>query len=265
MNDKYAIVTGGSQGIGKEYATQLARDYGYNLLLVSNQETVLPIVAQELSKNYLVDVQWLCVDLSQLDAAEQIITYCNEHQLPIEVLINNAGMLIFEDLTLVPMKKLETLLMMHVVTATKLCKMFVETKRQMTPETERRRRYILNMSSMTAWMAMPGIQCYNASKGYILNFSRSLWYEAKRYGVHVMAVTPGSTHTGMLPFPPFWDRVLSKVGITMEPGKLVHRALQLLFRSWRKRCMPGPWNYIIVPIINHLPDWVVFAAMKRVM
>ncbi len=264
MNGNYAIVTGGSQGIGKEYATQLARDYHYNLLLVSNQETILPIVAQELSSTYHVEVLWLYVDLSQSDAAEQIMTFCNTHELNIEVLVNNAGMLIFEDLTKVPMKKIETMLIMHVVTMTKLCKAFVD-RLQMAGDQRQRRGYILNMSSMTAWMAMPGIQCYNATKGYVLNFSRSLWYEAKRYGVHVMAVTPGSTNTGMLPFPPFWANVLRKVGITMEPRTLVHRALHVLFRTWRKKCMPGAWNYIIVPIINHLPDWVVFAAMKRLM
>ena len=47
------------------------------------------------------------------------------------------------------------------------------------------------------------------------------------------------------------------------PEKLVNKALKALFKTWKKQCMPGAWNAIIVPIINHLPDWLVFAVMKR--
>jgi short-subunit dehydrogenase len=49
----------------------------------------------------------------------------------------------------------------------------------------------------------------------------------------------------------------------MSPEKLVNKALKALFKTWKKQCMPGAWNAIIVPIINHLPDWLVFAVMKR--
>lgn len=255
----YALVTGASSGIGLCYAEQLARDYGMNLLLVSNQQQELSQVASDLHQRYGIATQSLYINLAQQDAAERVFDFCKEHDLDISVLVNNAGMLVFEQLDMVPVAKIDTMVMLHVLTTTKLCRLFAEEWVNHPGQ----RRYILNMSSMTAWMAMPGIQTYNATKSYVLNFSRALWYEMRRHDVHVLAVTPGSVNTGLLPFPETFARLLRVTGITMEPQTLVKRALKALFHSWKKQCMPGAWNTIIVPIINHLPDWLVFAAMKR--
>ncbi len=253
----YALITGASSGIGLRYAEALARDYHYDLLLVSNQERELAEVATSLSHAYQVHTDSLCMDLSDAKAANRIYAYCAEKQYEVEVLVNNAGMLIFEPFVNVPERKIQTILMLHMVTLTKLCRLFAPSM------CRRRKGYILNMSSMSAWMAMPGIQCYNATKSYVLNFSKALWYELYDSGVHVLAMTPGSTDTGLLPFPPAFARLLRAVGITMSPQTLVRRALRKLFHSRRKQYMPGVWNHIIVPVINHLPDWLVFAIMHR--
>lgn len=252
----FALVTGASSGMGLQYATQLARDYHYDILLVSNQQQELLSAASDIHDNYHVQTDTLYIDLSQQDAAEKVYAYCCEKNYEIDVLINNAGLLIFEPLSNVSMKKLEVMLMVHMVTLTKLTKLIS------TDMIARSHGYILNMSSMTAWMTMPGIQCYNATKGYVLNFSKALWYELERHGIHVLAVTPGSIDTPLLPFPDKFAKLLRVTKITMKPEKLVKKALYVLLNTKRKRCMPGAWNYIIVPIINHLPDWVVFTAMR---
>lgn len=252
----YALVTGASSGMGLQYAHQLARDYHYDILLVSNQEKELNEVAATIHQAYGVSTRSLFMNLAEVDAAERIKQYCDENDIEVEVLVNNAGLLFFEPLHKIPLAKVEVLLMVHMVTLTKLCKLFSEGM------CERGKGYILNMSSMTAWMTMPGIQCYNATKGYVLSFSRAYWYEMRKKGVHVIAITPGSIDTPLLPFPEKFARLLRATKITMKPEELVHRALHKLFYSNRKQFMPGAWNYIIVPIINHLPDWMVFAAMK---
>ncbi len=260
-----SLVTGASSGIGLEYATQLARDYHSDVILVSNQEKELPLVAADLAERFGVKTYWLYINLAELDAAERVYAFCQEHQLKVDVLVNNAGILIFNAFCNTPIQKIETLVMLHVTTFTKLCRLFAAEMiaRPDTSSKRDKKGYILNMSSMSAWMAMPSIQCYNASKGYVLNFSKALWYELKPRGVRVLAVTPGSTDTGMLPFPDGFARFLRALGITMPPAKLVKRALRVLFKRNSKTCMPGAWNRIIVPIINHLPDWVVFTAMRR--
>lgn len=270
-----ALVTGASSGIGLQYATQLARDYHTNLLLVSNQEKELQQVATDLAAQYHVHTIARYADLSRQDAAEELFAYCQAQNLYVDILINDAGVFFFNPYCETSMKRIELMLNLHMVTVAKMTRLFAEQminheltdeeKQQKICGKRRKRGYILNMSSMSAWMAMPGIQCYNASKSYVLNFSKSLWYEMRPHHVHVLAMTPGSTNTGLLPFPDKWGRLLRIVGITMLPERLVQRALHVLFCTRRKRCMPGAWNYIIVPIINHLPDWLVNCLMPKIL
>ena len=65
----YAIVTGASSGIGLHYAEQLARDYKYDLLLVSNQPAELQQVAEDLHARFGVVTYALQMDLATTDAA----------------------------------------------------------------------------------------------------------------------------------------------------------------------------------------------------
>ena len=253
----YAIVTGASSGIGVHYAEQLARDYGYDLLLVSNQPEALQNVADDLHKRFGVHTLALPLDLSQLDAAEQVLAFSRDKQLDVEVLVNNAGMLIFSTLTDTDPKRMEVLLQLHVVTLSKLCRLFGEEM------IKRGKGFIINMSSMTAWTALPTIPLYNATKNFVLIFSKSLWYEMMPHGVHVLAVAPGSTNTGLLPFPEQFGRFLLRIGVTMQPETLVWRALRRLFRTKHKVYLAGAWSYVTVPLLKHLPDGLIFFVMKK--
>ena len=255
-NTRYALITGASSGIGLQYATQLARDYRYNLLLVSNQEEQLVDLARLLQENYAVSAIPLYKDLTDTHAAQEIFDYCQQLQLEVEVLVNNAGFLIFTPFNNVPLGKVNAMLQLHVVTTTNLCHLFGKEM------CRRGKGYILNMSSMSAWMAMPGIQLYNATKSYLLNFSKALWYEYKRCGVTVTAVCPGAIDTPLYDISDKARRILRNLHIIMPPEKLVRRALKAMFRG-KKKTVPGFINHIAIPIINHLPDWFVLAAQKR--
>lgn len=127
----------------------------------------------------------------------------------------------------------------------------------------RQRGYILNMSSMSAWMAMPGIQTYNATKVFILNFSKSLWYEFKLKNVSVTAVCPGAVDTGLYGLSDYWRRIAVAIGVSLPPEKLVKKALKAMFKR-KKKTMPGAINHLFVPMIKHLPDWLVMAIIKRI-
>jgi len=210
-----SLVTGASSGIGLQYATQLARDYHSDLLLVSNQEKELNQVAADLASAYGVQTIAHYADLSLPDAAENLHEWCKEQGLEVDVLINNAGVFFFNEYCKTDMKRIELMLQLHVMTVAKMTRLFAEDM------CARRRGYILNMSSMSAWMAMPGIQTYNASKAFIYNFSKSLWYELKPYNVHITVMAPGAVDTGLFGLAPNLRKLAVNLTVSIPPEKLV--------------------------------------------
>lgn len=252
-----SLVTGASSGIGLQYATQLARDYQSDLLLVSNQQKELDEVAKDLASAYGVQTIAHYADLSLPDAAENLHEWCQEQGLEVDVLINNAGVFFFNEYCKTDMKRIELMLQLHVMTVAKMTRLFAADM------CARRRGYILNMSSMSAWMAMPGIQTYNASKAFIYNFSKSLWYELKPYNVHITVMAPGAVDTGLFGLAPNLRKLAVNLTVSIPPEKLVKRALKKMFKG-KKADTPGFINWLSTPLLKHTPDWLLFLAMKYV-
>lgn len=268
-----SLVTGASSGIGLQYATQLARDYHSDLLLVSNQEKELAEVAQNLKNVYGVNTIPHYADLSKPEAADLLFAYCKENGLVVDVLINNAGVFFFNPYCETATKRIDLMLNLHMITVAKLCRLFGEEmiNRQLTEQEQqekihgckRQKGYILNMSSMSAWMAMPGIQTYNATKAFIYNFSKSLWYELKPKGVNITVMTPGAVDTALFGLAPNLRKLAVNLTVAIPPEKLVKRALRKMFKG-KKADMPGVINHLATPLLKHTPDWLVFLAIKYV-
>ena len=252
-----ALVTGASSGIGLQYATQLARDYHCDLLLVSNQQEELDRVAADLASAYGVKTIAHFADLSLSDAAENLYAWCQEQKLEVDILINNAGVFFFNEYCKTDMRRIELMLQLHVMTVAKMTRLFAADM------CARRRGYILNMSSMSAWMAMPGIQTYNASKAFIYNFSKSLWYELKPYNVHITVMAPGAVDTGLFGLAPNLRKLAVNLTVSIPPEKLVKRALKKMFKG-KKADTPGFINWLSTPLLKHTPDWLLFLAIKHV-
>lgn len=252
----YALVTGASSGIGLCYSRELARR-GYNLLIVSNQERELSDTAEALRRDFGVTVLSLYKDLTAPDAALELLEWVRGSGADLELLINNAGVFFFNNLIDTAWRRVELMLDLHIRALT-----------QMTQEFGRYfahqgHGYILNMSSMSAWMAMPGINIYNSTKAYILNFSRSMWYELRPHGVTVTAICPGAIDTGLYGLAPRLRRLAVNLGISMPPEKMVRKALNALFRK-RKSYVPGWINRPFLFLIRHMPDWLVFLLINKI-
>lgn len=253
----YALVTGASSGVGKSYSIVLARDYKHDVLLVSNQEAELKMLAAELSEQYGIKaIPYFC-DLAKLGAAQELHDWCNENNIEVDILINNAGMFFWQPLIEVPAGKVLTMLNLHMTTLAMLCRFFGEDM------CRRRQGWILNMSSMTGYWNIPGIQCYNSSKAFVLNFSKSIWYEFKPFGVKVTTLTPGALDTPLYGLDDKTRRRLVKWRISYSPETFAKIAIKRMFKG-KKTAMPGWINHIVVPIVKHLPDWTIFYAMRKV-
>ena len=244
-----ALITGASSGIGLAYARALAAR-GYDLLLVSNQETEQCRIAEELSATYGIDARPLCMDLSHGEAARELYDYCTKESLEIEILINNAGIFFFNDVTETAVSRLETMTGLHMTTPTLLCHYFGAAMKQ------RGHGHILNMASMAATFAVPGIAVYAASKSYLKIFSKALYNELYDYGVSVTVLCPGAVDTDLYGLAPHLRRLGVRLGILMPPERLVQKGLRAMFHG--KRCvMPGAINRLFVLIPPMLPSPLV--------
>lgn len=164
MNET-ALITGASSGIGLRYAEQLAAK-GYDLVIVSNEDDKNRALADFLSARYSVTIYPVFKDLCSDSAARELYEFCREKGLQIEILINNAGMLVFDTLSRTPIEKIDRIISLHVKTATILCKLFSEQMKQ------RGSGRILIMSSATAHMPYPTISVYAATKSAALQSFR---------------------------------------------------------------------------------------------
>ena len=250
-----ALITGGSSGMGLEYARQLATK-GYDLLLVSNQQEELDKAASTLSKAYQVDVIGHFQDLATETAAEELFKFCQAENLQIDVLINNAGMFFFEELTSENQAKAFTMIRLHIFTPTRLCILFGEAMKQ------RGSGYILNVSSMAAKLPCPGITTYSATKAYLKSFSKSMYYELRPYGVGLTVVCPAAIATPLYKLKPSLLKLGVKIGLIGTPQWLVRRALRGMFHK-RRVVKPGFMNVYLPPLIAILPKRLVDKLWKK--
>ena len=162
---KYALVTGASSGIGREYAAQLAAK-GYDLVMAGNRDEENRAAAREIAARYGVRTLPLCMDLSEPDAAVKLHAETSARGIEIGVLVCNAGVLLFGPLAAAPPERIGRIVTLHCTTPALLCRLYGEEMRR------RGEGYILVMSSATAWMPYPTIAAYAATKSFLRTFAR---------------------------------------------------------------------------------------------
>ena len=242
-----ALVTGASSGIGLEFCHQLA-SMGINLLMVSNQMQELANARDTLAAKYPDQRFWAHYkDLAHPDAADEIYAYCSQNGIVVDILINNAGIFSFKTITDTTTDSLNLFIDLHMRTVTQLCQRFAIDMKS------RRSGYILNMSSMSCWMPMPGIGMYAATKAYIRVFSRSLALELKDYGVGVTVACPGGIATDLFGLPRNLQRLGVKLGVLATPQRFVSGALKRMFNH-KKQYINGFINRLAIVAVALLPD-----------
>lgn len=241
----YALITGASSGIGRCYAHELARR-GYNIVAVSNQESELVAVTTELRDTYSISAHYIYADLAASDAAKSIFDRCNTEGWQVDILVCNAGMLLFSTLLRTEPQRLETIIALHCTTTTLLCRYFGEAMK------ERGTGRILLMSSSTAWLPYPTISHYSATKAYIKNLAFALWYELHRHGVSVTAVFPGAVDTPFYNLKPSLRKWFVRLGVMHRAETIARRGVRAMMQG-RRRLTPGLFTKFVVGICAILP------------
>jgi short-subunit dehydrogenase len=183
---KWVLITGASQGIGYEFAGLFAQN-GCDLILVARDQPRLAQVADELRSRHGAGVKVLPKDLAAPSAAREIFDELQREQIPVSILVNNAGFGFqgaFADLDLSRHRDLAQVNMTSLVELTWLF---------LKPMLARREGRILNVASIAAFQPGPFMAMYYASKAFVHSFSCALAVELKGSGVTVTSLCPGLT------------------------------------------------------------------------
>lgn len=245
LSSSLAIVTGATGGIGYQFALELGHR-GCRLLLVDIDEKRLYAAADTLTAETGVMVLVLQLDLTAPNAAEVLEDYCNGWGIDPDILINNAGIFSFNPVIETSERKLSTFIDLHMRTVASLSRWFA-LRRAATGH-----GWILNMSSMSCWMPMPGIALYSATKAFIRVFSRSLHYEMKDYGVGVTVACPGGIATDLFGLPENLKKLAVNIHVLDTPERFAKKAINKMLRK-RKQYINGWLNRLSIFFIGITP------------
>ncbi|MFT3708797.1 MAG: SDR family NAD(P)-dependent oxidoreductase [Archangium sp.] len=178
----WAVVAGASEGLGAEYARQLAAK-GLKLVLVARRESLLA----EFAKTLNVEVRTLAIDLSAPDAAARIVEATRE--LDVGLFLYNAAFSPIGPLLEQSVEDNLRAVDVNVRTPTALVHHFAPRL------VKRGRGALVLLSSLTAFQGSPFVSTYGATKSYNLSLAEGLWAELRGTGVDVLCVCPGATAT----------------------------------------------------------------------
>jgi short-subunit dehydrogenase len=184
--DAWAVVTGASSGIGREFALALA-ERGRPVLAVARDGERLSALADEVAHQG-GRLEPLSADLSRPEGVESLLAAAAERE--VELLVNNAGAASYGPfLTLSPEHERD-LIRLNVEAVVAL------THGLLPAMLERGRGGVINVASIVAFQPMPYFATYAAGKAFVLSFSEALDEELRGSGVRVSVVAPGVTSTG---------------------------------------------------------------------
>jgi uncharacterized protein len=241
----YALVTGASKGIGKEIAVQLAAK-GFPLVLVARSENLMKQMQSELQSTYKVNVEIYAGDLGAPEMPQQLAEWCRAKQLPIQILINNAGFGNWDKFEKANLAEVEEMTNLNVVSLMRMCHAFIPLLR------EQKQAWLMNVGSLGALQPLPFKAAYGAGKAFVRQFTFALRNELKGSSISVTCLSPGGVWTS------FADREGDKrshekaKNVMITADRCARVALRAMFRG-RSESIPGWYNHIFATWSKFMP------------
>lgn len=184
---KYAIVTGGTKGIGYEIAKLLAQN-GYNLVLIARTKTDLDVASVNL-KQWDVEVLTISKNLFDYPTAYDVYEELKEQSISPEILVNDAGQGVFGEFKNTDISREIDIIHLNVVSLLILTKLFIKDR------LGKKSGKILNVSSVASKIPGPWHSVYHGTKAFVQSFSEAIRDELKEDGITVTTLLPGPTAT----------------------------------------------------------------------
>jgi hypothetical protein len=185
---KWVLITGAASGIGAELGRLFARDR-YSVVMVDKDRDGLDNMSAEFAEKYKIETISLVYDLSRPETPLQIFADLQARKVEIDVLINNAGFGTYGNFWETDLARDQALINVNIMAPMLLTKLFLPAM------VKRRRGRILNVGSVSGFLASPYASTYYSSKAWLLSFSQGLATSLRGTGVFATVVCPGPTYT----------------------------------------------------------------------
>jgi short-subunit dehydrogenase len=245
----WAVVTGASSGIGREFADQAA-SAGINVVLIARRLATLHEIGADLASRYGIDYRAVGVDLSEPGPLAPIVDATAE--LDVGLLISNAGeanpgAFLYSDLF-----AQESIVRLNTTAHLDLTHHFAQRLAR------RGRGGIVLVSALGATYGIPYNANTGATKAYVASLGEALHVELGKHGVHVTVLLPGPTRTSDLAE---LGIEASKLPIPIMPvERCVRETLQALARN-RSHYIPGRVNRMMIALVPPRLTRTMMAAL----
>lgn len=191
LQNKIALITGGSRGIGESIVRTFAAQGATVVFTYLSSAEKAEALAKEVSGAHNVMVKAICSDASDYGQAENLINQVVEEFGRIDILVNNAG--ITKDTLMLRMSEEQWDKVMEV----NLKSVFNLTKHVLKPMMKNKSGSIINMGSVVGVFGNAGQANYAASKAGIIGFSKSIAKEVGSRNIRCNVIAPGFIETDM--------------------------------------------------------------------
>lgn len=250
---KVTLITGASGGIGEEFARRLAEE-GHNLVLVARSEGKLRALCEELKAEHGISAHFVAIDLIGNEADKHLFEETEKHGLEVDWLINNAGFGSMGDFAELDLERELEIISLNILALVAL------THRYLAGMRERRSGTIVNVSSGAAFQPIPFFATYAATKAFVSSFTEAIAEENRPFGIHIMALCPGTTDTGFFEASGIQDPI--KVKGVQSVEEVVDTALNAVKRG-KTKVVSGWTNYLIASAVNIIPNSVITRVMAQ--
>lgn len=247
----WALISGASSGIGQELARILAQ-HRFNLVLVARNESRLQEVAREARADRGVQTKVIPADLARQGAAEEIFQGVKD--LPIQVLVNNAGFGAYGEFAKMPLDLQTALMQVNMVALVQL------THKCLPQMLDRRSGRILNVASVAAFLPGPTVNLYYASKAFVFSFSYALAEELQGTGITVSTLCPGTTRTE------FFSRAnihMKRPWPMLEAREVAQAGFEGLMKG-KRVIIPGFMNRLMAALVKCVPPRIPARVVRKV-
>lgn len=241
----FAVVTGGSNGIGFELARQFAQN-GYDVMIASEDESRLREAANELSSAGSA-ISTCTTDLATEEGVERLSTAIRSSQRPVDVLCVNAGVGLGGAFVDTDLQRELRMIDLNVRGAVQLTKPIV---REMA---SRGSGKILFTSSIAATMPDPFEAVYGATKAFLRWFGEALRNELKDTGVGVTVLMPGVTDTDFFRRADMLDTKAGASDKKDDPAVVAKAAFEALQKD-KDKVIPTAKNKMLGAVAGAMPD-----------